>query len=92
MALLLFYLFLALTISFLCSVAESVLLSTPLSFLRIKEESGKTGISMGFVEKETPDEEEPVAVGVSTEKSSMLPLRDELVEILWYRSEHTSRM
>ena len=40
MILLLFYLFLALFVSFLCSVMESVLLSTPLSFLKVKEESG----------------------------------------------------
>ena len=40
MLLLLFYLFLALFVSFLCSVMESVLLSTPLSFLNVKEESG----------------------------------------------------
>lgn len=40
MLLLLFYLFLALFVSFLCSVMESVLLSTPISFLKVKEESG----------------------------------------------------
>ncbi len=40
MTLLLFYLFLALFVSFLCSVMESVLLSTPLSFLYVKEENG----------------------------------------------------
>jgi magnesium and cobalt exporter, CNNM family len=40
MILLLFYLFLALFVSFLCSVMESVLLSTPVSFLNVKEKSG----------------------------------------------------
>ena len=40
MILLLFYLFLALFVSFLCSIMESVLLSTPMSFLIVKEESG----------------------------------------------------
>ena len=40
MVFLLFYLFLALFVSFLCSVMESVLLSTPMSFLIVKEESG----------------------------------------------------
>ncbi len=40
MALLLFYLFLALFVSFLCSIMESVLLSTPLSFLNVKEKEG----------------------------------------------------
>ena len=40
MFLLLFYLSLALFVSFLCSVMESVLFSTPISFLIVKEESG----------------------------------------------------
>ncbi len=40
MMLLIFYLFLALFVSFLCSVMESVLLSTPISFLNVKKESG----------------------------------------------------
>jgi len=40
MILLLFYLFLALFVSFLCSVMESVLLSTPISFLNVKKEDG----------------------------------------------------
>ncbi|MFO7933705.1 MAG: CNNM domain-containing protein [Bacteroidales bacterium] len=40
MALLIFYLFLALFVSFLCSVMESVLLSTPLTYLSIKENEG----------------------------------------------------
>jgi len=42
MILLLFYLFLALFISFLCSIMESVLLSTPQSFLIVKHENGNT--------------------------------------------------
>lgn len=40
MALLLFYLFLALFVSFLCSIAEAGLLSTPQSFLMVKNEEG----------------------------------------------------
>ena len=40
MALLLFYLFLALFVSFLCSIMEAVLLSTPRSFLIVKLEKG----------------------------------------------------
>ncbi len=40
MVLLLFYLFLALFVSFLCSVMESVLLSTPMSFLSVQEKNG----------------------------------------------------
>jgi magnesium and cobalt exporter, CNNM family len=42
MILLLFYLSLALSISFLCSIMESVLLSTPKSFLIVKHEKGNT--------------------------------------------------
>lgn len=45
MILLLFYLFLALFVSFLCSVMESVLLSTPLSFLNVKEQEGHKSAS-----------------------------------------------
>lgn len=40
MLLLLFYLFLALCVSFVCSIMESVLLSTPRSFLIVKQEKG----------------------------------------------------
>lgn len=40
MVLLLLYLFLALSISFLCSITEVVLLSTPQSFLIVKQEDG----------------------------------------------------
>ncbi|HCT95142.1 MAG: hemolysin [Bacteroidetes bacterium GWE2_39_28] len=40
MGLLLFYLFLALSVSFLCSVMEAVLLTTPMSFVSMKEEQG----------------------------------------------------
>ena len=40
MILLLFYLFLALVVSFLCSIMEAVLLSTPQSFLVVKYENG----------------------------------------------------
>jgi len=40
MALLIFYLLLALIISFVCSIMEAVLLSTPPSFLMVKQEHG----------------------------------------------------
>ena len=40
MILLLLYLFLALVVSFACSIMESVLLSTPKSFLMVKKEKG----------------------------------------------------
>ena len=41
MLLLLAYLFLALFVSFVCSIMESVLLSTPQSFLIVESEKGK---------------------------------------------------
>ena len=41
MGLLFFYLFLALFVSFLCSIMESVLLSTPQSFVLVEKEKGK---------------------------------------------------
>lgn len=40
MFLLFFYLFLALVVSFLCSVMESVLLSTPVSFINVRKKNG----------------------------------------------------
>lgn len=40
MALLILYLFLTLSISFLCSILESVLMSTPLSYITMKKEEG----------------------------------------------------
>ncbi len=40
MVILLLYLFLALTVSFLCSIMESVLLSMPQSFLMVKQQEG----------------------------------------------------
>ncbi|MGI9550917.1 MAG: CNNM domain-containing protein, partial [Aurantibacter sp.] len=46
MILLLFYLFLALFVSFLCSVMESVLLATTVSFLKVKEEGGNKAASI----------------------------------------------
>ncbi len=42
MAVLIAYLFLALFVSFLCSIMESVLLSTPQSFLIVKQQNGNT--------------------------------------------------
>lgn len=42
MVLLFAYFFLAIFTSFLCSILESVLLSTPISFLKVREENGKS--------------------------------------------------
>lgn len=41
MLLLLIYLFLALSISFICSILEAVLLSTPISYVLVEEKNGK---------------------------------------------------
>jgi CBS domain containing-hemolysin-like protein len=54
MALLLFYLSLALTISFLCSIMEAVLLSTPMAFLKVKESHSK-GAALMIKQKTTID-------------------------------------
>ena len=52
MILLLFYLFLALFVSFLCSIMEAVLLSTPPSFLMVKQETGH-GWAKAFLDLKT---------------------------------------
>jgi CBS domain containing-hemolysin-like protein len=44
MTLLLIYLFIALTVSFLCSIAEAVLLSTPISYLKANKKSENRGL------------------------------------------------
>jgi len=51
MALLLFYLFLALGISFLCSILESVLLSTSMPFIQNKEAKGNKAARLLKVQK-----------------------------------------
>jgi CBS domain containing-hemolysin-like protein len=55
MALLFTYLFLALIISFLCSIMEAVLLSTPISYLKSKLKSGNTGAASMLIHKEDID-------------------------------------
>ena len=52
MALLFTYLLLALFISFLCSIMESVLLSTPNPFLLVKQEEGN-GWAKNFIDLKT---------------------------------------
>src|SRR5690606_37584522 len=55
MTLLFIYLFLALFVSFLCSIAEAVLLSTPISYLRAKAEQGDKGADHFIKLKENVD-------------------------------------
>lgn len=55
MALLFTYLFIALITSFLCSIAEAVLLSTPLSYVKAKMELGSKNAANFLVLKEDVD-------------------------------------
>lgn len=55
MALLFTYLFLALFTSFLCSIVEAVLLSTPISFLKVQVSAGDTGAKKLLAFKENVD-------------------------------------
>ncbi len=55
MFLLLLYLFLALFVSFFCSIMEAVLLSTPVSFLKIAEEKGKHSAAIMIALKQNID-------------------------------------
>ena len=55
MGLLLLYLFLALSISFLCSLMEAVLLTTPQSFLIVKIEEGRRWAQQFLAQKEDID-------------------------------------
>ncbi len=55
MVLLFFYLFLALIVSFICSIMEAVLLSTSLSFLKAKEKSGHSSVGIFIKYKQNID-------------------------------------
>jgi len=55
MLLFFFYLFLALFVSFLCSIMEAALLSTPDSFLLVKKEDGKKWADIFIVHKKDID-------------------------------------
>lgn len=55
MGLLLVYLFIALVVSFLCSIMEAVLLSVPISFLRSKSKMGDKNATAMIVLKEDID-------------------------------------
>ena len=63
MILLIFYLFLALFISFLCSIMESVLLSTTLPFLNAKKEHGRNSATL-FIKLKS-DIEKPLSAILS---------------------------
>lgn len=59
MGLLLLYLFTALGFSFLCSVLEAVLLSTPMTFVSMLESEGRTGASL--LKKYKQDIDKPIS-------------------------------
>ena len=55
MGLLLIFLFGAMAISFLCSLLESVLLTTPISYISMKEEEGDRNAALFMKYKQDPD-------------------------------------
>lgn len=63
MGLLFVYLSVALTISFLCSVAEAILLTTPLSYINMKEAEGIKSASI--LRKQKQDIDKPIAAILS---------------------------
>ncbi|MCK9628409.1 MAG: CNNM domain-containing protein [Bacteroidales bacterium] len=63
MGLLIFYLLLALSVSFLCSIMETVLLTTPVSFLNMKENQGVNAASILRKQKQNIDK--PIAAILS---------------------------
>ena len=63
MGLLFLYLALALSISFLCSVMEAVLLSTPMSFITMKEQAGIKSATL--LKKQKQDIDKPIAAILS---------------------------
>jgi CBS domain containing-hemolysin-like protein len=66
MTLLLIYLFSALIFSFLCSIAEAALLSTPLSFLIAKEAEGKSGATKMIRQKKHIDKSLSAILSLNT--------------------------
>lgn len=63
MGLLLVFLFTALGISFLCSVLEAVLLSTPMSYITMLEKEGRSGASL--LKKYKQDIDKPISAILS---------------------------
>lgn len=63
MGLLLLYLFSALGISFLCSILEAVLLSTPMSFVTMLEQEGRPGAAL--LKKYKQNIDQPIAAILS---------------------------
>ncbi|MBN2743212.1 MAG: HlyC/CorC family transporter [Marinilabiliaceae bacterium] len=55
LSLLIFYLLLSLIVSFMCSIMEASLLSTPMAFLKVKEEKGSKGARLMIRQKSNID-------------------------------------
>ena len=62
-SLLILYLLLAITVSFTCSIVEAVLLSTPISFITMKEDEGWKGAAL--FKKYKTDMDRPIAAILS---------------------------
>ena len=71
MELLLFYLFIALSVSFLCSVMEAVLLTTPMSFISMKESQGNSSAKVFVKLKNNIDR--PLSAILSLNTSEAVP-------------------
>ncbi len=85
MELVILYLFLALSVSFLCSVLEAVLLSTPMSFITMKEKEGAKNASIMMKQKQNIDRpilsfNEDTLVSVAWEE--MLKRKEHIAQVL----------
>ena len=85
MELVILYLFLALSVSFLYSVLEAVLLSTPMSFITMKEKEGAKNASIMMKQKQNIDRpilsfNEDTLVSVAWE--DMLKRKEHIAQVL----------
>lgn len=71
MTLLLIYLFTALFVSFLCSIAEAVLLSTPISYLKAKLGQGERSAENFINLKENVDKPLSAILSLNTVESGI---------------------
>jgi len=71
MTLLIIYLLLTMGISFLCSLLESVLMSTPISFISMKEEEGDRNATLFMKFKQDPDRPLTAILSLNTIANSL---------------------
>lgn len=69
MTLVLIYFTLAISLSFLCSVLEAVLLSTPISYINLKETEGANGAKL--LRKLKTDIDKPISAILSLKGCSI---------------------